>query len=160
GAVLLPSPFLPTLTGTIAVLAAGDAGAAERILPAVAAGQQRLALAGADLAVADLASTGLARTGLASTGLATTGAGKVTAATGPGGGGRLTGRVRWGVAGAGAGRIRVAAGPGTGPALFAVPAGAPGLTAAPLETLDLTRREARLGFDATPAELASDPGRA
>jgi alkylation response protein AidB-like acyl-CoA dehydrogenase len=152
GAVLLPSPFLPTLLGTVAVLAGGRA--AERILPAVAAGQQRLALAGAELP-----STGLASTGLASTGLASTG-GEVSATADGDGGWRLTGQVPCVLDGAGASLILVVASTGEGPALFAVPAGAPGLTAVALETLDLTRREARLSFDAVPAELASDPAQA
>jgi len=133
GAVLLPSPFLATLLGTVAVLAGG--GATARILPAVAAGQQRLALAGAD-------------------------DGEVTAAAGDDGGWRLTGQVPCVLDGAGASLILVVAGTGDGPALFAVPAGAPGLTPVALETLDLTRREAQLSFDAVPAELASDPGQA
>ena len=133
GAVLLPSPFLATLLGTVAVLAGGRATA--RILPAVAAGQQRLALAGAD-------------------------DGEVTAAAGDDGGWRLTGQVPCVLDGAGASLVLVVAGTGDGPALFAVPAGAPGLTPVALETLDLTRREARLSFDAVPAELASDPGQA
>ena len=149
GAVLLPSPFLPTLLGTVAVLAGGRA--AGRILPAVAAGQQRLALAGADVA-----STGLASTGLGSTGLASTG-GEVSATADGDGGWRLTGQVPCVLDGAGASLILVVASTGEGPALFAVQAGAPGLTAVALETLDLTRREARLSFDAVPAELASDP---
>jgi len=152
GAVLLPSPFLPTLLGTVAVLGGGRA--AGRILPAVAAGQQRLALAGADVA-----STGLASTGLGSTGLASTG-GEVSATADGDGGWRLTGQVPCVLDGAGASLILVAASTGEGPALFAVQAGAPGLTAVALETLDLTRREARLSFDAVPAELASDPAQA
>jgi alkylation response protein AidB-like acyl-CoA dehydrogenase len=152
GAVLLPSPFLPTLLGTVAVLAGGRA--AGRILPAVAAGQQRLALAGADVA-----STGLASTGLGSTGLASTG-GEVSATADGDGGWRLTGQVPCVLDGAWASLILVVARTGEGPALFAVQAGAPGLTAVALETLDLTRREARLSFDAVPAELASDPDQA
>ena len=138
GAVLLPSPFLPTLLGTVAVLAGGRAAA--RILPTVAAGQQRLALAGAEQA--------------------STGDGEVSAAAGDDGGWRLTGQVPCVLDGAGASLILVVAGTGDGPALFAVPAGAPGLTTVALETLDLTRREARLSFDAVPAELASDPAQA
>ncbi|HEV8219047.1 MAG TPA: acyl-CoA dehydrogenase family protein [Streptosporangiaceae bacterium] len=133
GAVLLPSPFLTSLLGTVAVLAGGRAAA--RILPAVAAGQQRLALAGAD-------------------------SGAVTAAAGDDGGWRLTGQVPCVLDGAGASLVLVVASTGDGPALFAVPADAPGLTTVALETLDLTRREARLSFDAVPAELASDPGQA
>ena len=152
GAVLLPSPFLPTLLGTVAVLGGGRA--AGRILPAVAAGQQRLALAGADVA-----STGLASTGLGSTGLASTG-GEVSATADGDGGWRLTGQVPCVLDGAGASLILVVASTGEGPALFAVQAGAPWLTAVALETLDLTRREARLSFDAVPAELASDPDQA
>ena len=152
GAVLLPSPFLPTLLGTVAVLGGGRASG--RILPAVAAGQQRLALAGADVA-----STGLASTGLGSTGLASTG-GEVSATADGDGGWRLTGQVPCVLDGAWASLILVVASTGEGPALFAVQAGAPGLTAVALETLDLTRREARLSFDAVPAELASDPAQA
>jgi alkylation response protein AidB-like acyl-CoA dehydrogenase len=162
GAVLLPSPFLPTLLGTVAVLAGGRA--AGRILPAVAAGQQRLALAGADVASTGLASTGLASTGLGSTGLGSTGlastGGEVSATADGDGGWRLTGQVPCVLDGAGASLILVVASTGEGPALFAVQAGAPGLTAVALETLDLTRREARLSFDAVPAELASDPDQA
>ncbi|HEX6854716.1 MAG TPA: acyl-CoA dehydrogenase family protein [Streptosporangiaceae bacterium] len=136
GAVLLPSPFLPSLLGTVAVLAGGTAVA--RILPAVTDGQ-RLALGGAELAGPG---------------------GEVSAAAGDDGGWRLTGQVPCVLDGAGASLILVVAGTGAGPALFAVPAGAPGLTAVALETLDLTRREARLSFDAVPAELASDPAQA
>jgi alkylation response protein AidB-like acyl-CoA dehydrogenase len=167
GAVLLPSPFLPTLLGTVAVLAGGRA--AERILPAVAAGQQRLALAGADSATTGPATTGPATTGPATTGPATTGpastgpastGGEVSATADGDGGWRLTGQVPCVLDGAGASLILVVASTGEGPALFAVPAGAPGLTAVALETLDLTRREARLSFDAVPAELASDPAQA
>jgi alkylation response protein AidB-like acyl-CoA dehydrogenase len=152
GAVLLPSPFLPTLLGTVAVLAGGRA--AGRILPAVAAGQQRLALAGADPATTGPATTGLATTGLASTG------GEVSATADGDGGWRLTCQVPCVLDGAGASLILVVASTVEGPALFAVPAGAPGLTAVALETLDLTRREARLSFGAVPAELASDPAQA
>ena len=142
GAVLLPSPFLPTLLGTVAVLGGGRASG--RILPAVAARQQRLALAGADVA-----STGLASTG-----------GEVSATADGDGGWRLTGQVPCVLDGAGASLILVVASTGEGPALFAVQAGTPGLTAVALETLDLTRREARLSFDAVPADLASDPDQA
>jgi alkylation response protein AidB-like acyl-CoA dehydrogenase len=133
GATLLPSPFLATLIGTFALIAAGGASdAAGRILPAVAAGQQRLALAGADPDD------------------------EVTAVRDSDGGWRLAGTVPCVLDGASASLILVIA----GTALFAVPAGAPGLTVTALETLDLTRREARLTFDGAPAELAGDPGQA
>ena len=116
-------------------------------------------LASTDSASTGLASTGLASTGLGSTGLASTG-GEVSATADGDGGWRLTGQVPCVLDGAGASLILVAASTGEGPALFAVQAGAPGLTAVALETLDLTRREARLSFDAVPAELASDPAQA
>jgi alkylation response protein AidB-like acyl-CoA dehydrogenase len=147
GAVLLPSPSLPSRLGMVAARAV--ARPAERILPAVAAGQQRLALAGAELP-----STGPASTGPASTGS------EVSATADSDGGWRLTGQVPCVLDGAGASLILVVASTSAGPVLFAVPAGAPGLTAVALETLDLTRREARLSFDAVPAELASDPSQA
>lgn len=55
------------------------------------------------------------------------------------------------VDGAWADLILVPARTGTGLAVFAVEAGAPGLTALPLVTLDPTRRQATLTFDGTPA---------
>ncbi|MBF8185294.1 acyl-CoA/acyl-ACP dehydrogenase [Nonomuraea sp. K274] len=47
-----------------------------------------------------------------------------------------------------------------GVSLFAVPGGAPGLTATALPTLDQTRRLARLDFDEAPAELIGTAGAA
>ena len=56
--------------------------------------------------------------------------------------------------------ILVAASSDDGPALFAVDGDAPGLTRHPMETLDLTRRQAVLTFSGTPARLVGEPGAA
>jgi alkylation response protein AidB-like acyl-CoA dehydrogenase len=65
--------------------------------------------------------------------------------------GELTGTLPRVVDAAGAELLVVAARTADGPGLFLVEAGAAGLTIAPLETLDLTRRQARVTFAGTPA---------
>lgn len=47
-----------------------------------------------------------------------------------------------------------------GVSLFAVPADAPGLTRTPLDTMDPTRKQAKIRFEHTPARLVGDPGSA
>ncbi|WP_433336021.1 acyl-CoA dehydrogenase family protein [Spirillospora sp. CA-294931] len=66
-------------------------------------------------------------------------------------GGALTGTAPRVLAGADAGLILVTAATDEGAGLFAVDGAAPGLTRTPLTTLDLTRPQATLTFDATPA---------
>ena len=66
--------------------------------------------------------------------------------------GRLHGHKSWVVDGLSADLILVAARGG----LYAVEGGAPGLTRTPIPTLDLTRKLARLEFDATPARRLAD----
>jgi alkylation response protein AidB-like acyl-CoA dehydrogenase len=75
----------------------------------------------------------------------------------------VTGEKRLVLAGAQADLVVVAArAPGTrgveGISLLVVEGGARGLTATPLETLDLTRKQADLRFDATPARLLGGEG--
>jgi alkylation response protein AidB-like acyl-CoA dehydrogenase len=69
----------------------------------------------------------------------------------------LTGTKDWVQDGAQAGLFVVSATAPDGPALFAVQAGAPGLAARPVETIDISRRFARLHLDRTPATLLAVP---
>jgi alkylation response protein AidB-like acyl-CoA dehydrogenase len=70
----------------------------------------------------------------------------------------LRGR-RWFVLdGASADLVLVAATTRVGPSLFAVRRGASGLTSTPLDTLDMTRRQANLEFDDVPATLIGADG--
>jgi alkylation response protein AidB-like acyl-CoA dehydrogenase len=82
-----------------------------------------------------------------------------TAAT-PGGsqaGWTLAGTKDWVQDGAQAGLFVVSAISPDGPALFAVAAGAPGLTVEPVATIDVSRRFARLRLDGTPATPLAVP---
>lgn len=76
---------------------------------------------------------------------------------------RLTGEKSFVLDGQIADRIvAVAREPGSrgerGISFFSLPADAPGLTATPLETLDMTRKQSRLTFAEVPAELLGDAG--
>src|SRR3984885_3431361 len=69
----------------------------------------------------------------------------------------LTGTKDWVQDGAQAGLFVVSATSPDGPGLFAVAAGAPGLAATPVATIDVSRRFARLGLDGTPATPLGGP---
>jgi len=69
----------------------------------------------------------------------------------------LTGTKDWVQDGAQAGLFVVSATAPDGPALFLVEAGAPGLAAQPVETIDISRRFARLHLDRTPATPLAVP---
>jgi alkylation response protein AidB-like acyl-CoA dehydrogenase len=69
----------------------------------------------------------------------------------------LDGTKDWVQDGAQAGLFVVSATSPDGPALFAVEAGAPGLAAQPVATIDISRRFARLHLDRTPAALLDVP---
>ena len=69
----------------------------------------------------------------------------------------LTGTKDWVQDGAQAGLFVVSATAPDGPALFAVEAGAPGLAARPVETIDIGRRFARLHLNRTPATPLAVP---
>ena len=60
--------------------------------------------------------------------------------------------------GANADLVLVAGRTDNGVSLFAVDAGAAGMTATPLATMDQTRKQARLEFASTPARLVGDDG--
>jgi alkylation response protein AidB-like acyl-CoA dehydrogenase len=69
----------------------------------------------------------------------------------------LSGAKDWVQDGAQAGLFVVSATSPDGPALFAVAAGAPGLAATPVATIDVSRRFARLRLDGTPATRLAVP---
>jgi alkylation response protein AidB-like acyl-CoA dehydrogenase len=69
----------------------------------------------------------------------------------------LDGTKDWVQDGGQAGLFVVSAASPDGPALFAVEAGAPGLTVEPVATIDLSRRFARLRLDRTPATALAGP---
>jgi alkylation response protein AidB-like acyl-CoA dehydrogenase len=79
-------------------------------------------------------------------------------ATGGGGSWTLTGEKMYVLDGHTADLVLVAARTPAGVSVFAVDKGANGLTAEPLATMDQTRKQARLVFDATPARLVGADG--
>ncbi|MCE0762793.1 acyl-CoA/acyl-ACP dehydrogenase [Pseudonocardia kujensis] len=143
GRVLHGGPFLPTVGLAAPVLLAADdpAGddenAATEYLPRIAEGSLT-----ATFAVESWDA-----------------AGEPVASTTADPAGRLTGTVPVVVDGADADLLVVAVQGPAGPAPYLVEAGATGLTRTPLETLDLTRRAARITFDGTPARALGDPAR-
>jgi alkylation response protein AidB-like acyl-CoA dehydrogenase len=146
GRVLLCGPLLSTSIAIQALLAADDPDAAAAHLPGLAAGTTIGTLAARepgrdwDAAPATRATTG-------------------------NDGWTLTGRKDWVLDGHTAQLLIVTATAGTdvtaeGPAtsLFLVDAGAAGLSARPLDTVDPTRKAAEVTFDATPATLLGPVG--
>ena len=85
-------------------------------------------------------------------------AGVTLAATESGGSWTLTGEKLYVLDGHTADLILVAARTAVGVSVFAVEAGAPGFVAEALSTMDQTRKQARLTFDATPARLVGTDG--
>jgi len=143
GRALLPSPFLSTVVMAAgALVRSGDQAAQAAHLPGIAAGKTTAAFAVAEgngtWAVDEIATT----------------------AERVGDGWTVTGEKPLVVDGATADLLLVVARSAAGPALFAVPADAAGLTRTPLRTLDPTRKMARLVFDSTPATLVGQDGAA
>jgi len=145
GRVLLPSPFFSTVVlAATAIVASGDAGAAERLLPGIAAGTTT-----ATLTVPDRAGSWEPAAG--TLGIHATGSGAEAV---------LEGSAPLVVEGGTAHVVLVVAdGPG-GPTLYEVDATATGFARTTLRTLDLTRRVARIDFSAAPARLVGEPGAA
>ncbi len=144
GAALLCSPFFATVVlAAQALLAAGDEAACRRYLPGIAAGQTTATLAAAE--------------GSASWDPAMVTARAQRTADG---GWALTGKKTFVLDGASADLVLVVARSTAGPALFAVPSGAPGMQAAPMTTLDPTRPMATLTLDQVPAALVGAEGQA
>ncbi|MFC4586872.1 acyl-CoA dehydrogenase family protein [Sphaerisporangium corydalis] len=128
GAALLPGPLLATVFATIVLSELAGAGgmAVKELLPGIAAG-----------------------TTAATVGPLPGNRGRVTVTAD----GTLEGEIPAVLNGADAGLILVVTGGGD---VYAVEAGAEGLGRIPLTTLDLTRRQARLTFAATPARLVAE----
>jgi acyl-CoA dehydrogenase len=141
GRTLLVSPFLSTAVLVPGLLTeAGDAAECDSVLPRIAAGDL--------IATAAFAEDGSAR--LPAT--------LATSAELVGGTWHLTGNKHFVFDGLSAQLIYVLAATDTGAAVFAVDAGAAGLTVAPLTTVDPTRKQCRLQFVDTPARLIGRPG--
>ncbi len=139
GAGLLPAPFFSTVVlGANAVLLAGSEEQRAAILPDVAMGETRLAVAiGEDGGPWDARRIS-------------------TAAEADDGGWRLRGMKRFVVDGHSADRLVVAATTGTGVGLFLVEAGAEGVEASLLPTMDATRKLADITFDGASAVRLPD----
>ncbi len=134
GRVLLPSPFLSTVVlGAGALLLSGDASAQAAHLPGIASGELRVTVGGV------------------------VGTPRCEAVTGSRGW-LIDGTAEGVIDGATADLLLVFASCEGGTSLFAVPADAAGLSRTPLRTLDLTRRQARVGLHATPATLIGSAG--
>ena len=137
GRVLLPSPYFATvaLAGQ-ALAASNDEAAQARWLPAIADGSTTATLALAEESgswrVEDVETTATYET--------------------------VSGTKMFVVDGHTADLILVVARTDTGPALFAVDGDAPGVTRTRLETLDPTRRLARVDLDAVPARRVGPEG--
>jgi alkylation response protein AidB-like acyl-CoA dehydrogenase len=141
GRALLCAPYFATaVLATGAILASGDQAAAEDYLPAIADGTMIATLA---VPEADGAWTT---------------DGLQTRARRSGDGYLLDGRKSFVLDGHVAGLVLVAAQADGGPSLFAVRGDADGLVRQPLETLDLTRKQAALELEATPGRLIGAEG--
>lgn len=135
GAALVCGPVLGTLALAMPALCTiSDEDAKNDLLPSLCSGE-RIATLAAPLAEGSLDTAAVSVT-----------------ATPDGDGWTLSGAVAQVPDGGTADTILVVA-TADSPALFAVDAGAAGLTRTPLTTLDLTRRQASVAFDSTPARL-------
>jgi alkylation response protein AidB-like acyl-CoA dehydrogenase len=141
GRAVTVTPFLASVAVAASALAnSGDTEAMKTYLPGIAAGETVATLALSDTgADPDLANVTLA-------------------ASQTGAGWQLSGVKEIVLDGAAADLILVAARTPAGLSLFAVDASATGLTRTPLSVLDLTRKQARIEFAATPARLVGTDG--
>jgi acyl-CoA dehydrogenase len=141
GRALLPAPYLSTVLAADTLLALDDESARAQLLPAIAAGESL-----ATVAIAEDTSRWAATD-------------TRTIATPDPDGWHLTGSKNLVLDGLTADLLIVLANSPEGPAFFVVTGDAPGLTRAPLVSLDPTRRFARLDLNETPAVhlTASDP---
>ena len=143
GRALLCAPFFATaVLAAQALLASGDEAAQEEFLPGIADG-------------ATIATVAVCEDdgGWTTDGVA-------TRARRSGDGYVLDGRKSFVIDGHTAGLLLVVARADGGPSLFAVRGDADGLGRRPLETLDLTRKQAALALDAVPARLIGAEGSA
>ena len=143
GRALLCAPYLATVAlAAEALLRSGDEAARKDLLPGIAAGETVATLAFTEDGGSWDERGVAARARRTATGWAVTGAKNYVPD------------------GHTADLLLVAARTDAGLSLFAVEAGAPGLVRTPLETLDQTRKQARLDLDAVPARLIGAEGAA
>ena len=143
GRALLCAPFFATaVLAAQALLASGDEAAQEEFLPGIADGAT------------------IATVAVCEDDGAWTTDGVATRARRSGDGYVLDGRKSFVIDGHTAGLLLVVARADGGPSLFAVRGDADGLGRRPLETLDLTRKQAALALDAVPARLIGAEGSA
>ena len=136
GRVLLCAPYFSTVVLAASALSrSGDEAACEELLPTIAAGDCIATLAFED-----------------------DGGAVETAALADGAGWRLSGTKSYVLDGHIADVVLVAARSPEGPGLFRCSGDAEGLQRDLLPTLDLTRKQARLTFDGTPAVAVGRPG--
>ena len=141
GRALLCAPYFSSVAlAANLLMASGDDAAKKDYLPAIAAG------------------TTIATVALAEAAGRWDEQGVALAATGSGDGWTLTGEKMYVLDGHVANLVLVAARTPAGVSVFAVDKGAPGFTATPLSTMDQTRKQARLTFEATPARLVGPDG--
>ena len=141
GRALLPAPYFSTVAlAANALLSSGDDGAKKEYLPGIASGET----------IATLAFT--EESGRWDE------QGITMPATKSGDGYSLSGTKMFVLDGHTADLVLVAARTDAGVSLFAVDAAASGLTRTPLNTMDQTRKQARLEFSDTPAKLVGTEG--
>jgi alkylation response protein AidB-like acyl-CoA dehydrogenase len=141
GRALLCAPYFSSVAlAANLLLVSGDEAAKQEYLPGIAGG------------------TTIATVALAESSGRWDEPGVTLAATGSPGGWTLTGEKLYVLDGSTSDLILVAARAPAGVSVFAVDKGAAGLTATPLSTMDQTRKQARLGFEATPARLLGQEG--
>jgi alkylation response protein AidB-like acyl-CoA dehydrogenase len=144
GRALVPSPFFPTIALAARLLVEiGDAETNLRYLPAIASGELIATVAIAEGTgswdprdLSDVVATGSEQTW------------------------RLQGEKTTVLNADAAGLILVVVTAADGSSVYAVDAAAPGVTIVPLSTLDLTRRQSKVRFDAAPATLVGEYGTA
>jgi alkylation response protein AidB-like acyl-CoA dehydrogenase len=143
GRALLCAPYFSSVAlAANLLLASGDEDAKSAYLPGIAEG------------------TTIATVALTEASGAWGESGVTLPATSAGDGWTLTGEKSFVIDGHGADLVLVAARTGAGVSVFAVEPGAEGFTSIPLSTMDQTRKQARLTFEATPARLVGAEGQA
>jgi alkylation response protein AidB-like acyl-CoA dehydrogenase len=141
GRSLLCAPYFSTVVlAANTILHSGDDTAKKDLLPGIASGETRATLAFTE------ANGRWDEQGIEAT------------ATKDGDGYTITGEKMFVLDGHTADLVLVAARTDAGVSLFHLPADASGLTRTPLSTMDQTRKQAKLGFDGTPATLIGTDG--
>jgi alkylation response protein AidB-like acyl-CoA dehydrogenase len=141
GRALVVSPFFAScVMAAQLLLVCDDVDANKDYLPGIASGE----LIGTVAIAEDSGSWELARV--------------TTTATKSDGGWTISGHKSFVLDGAAADLLLVAARTGNGVGVFAVDASSDGLTRVALNTMDQTRKQARIAFDATPARLVGGVG--